>query len=117
MLSLVGIELMSETGKEVATDIRLGAISMVMQALAALSLPPPDLSGIESRMLVGENLTLVDDLGLDSLGAMEFCIYLELELEIVVIPEDLILCDSATKLICLVESSLLGLAFKKGKAP
>lgn len=98
--------MMTETSQVAGTDRRLRTIAMVMQALAALSLPPPDLPGIEARMVAGEDSVLVDDLGLDSLGAMEFCIYFELELGFVVTPEDLLTSRSTASLLPFLESRL-----------
>lgn len=98
---------MPETrGDDVTTDCRQATISMVMDALGGLSLPPPDLAGIRARLLAGCDSPLVNELGLDSLGAMEFCIHLELEAGLVVTPEDLLITRSTQSLLFFLESKV-----------
>lgn len=97
---------MSEIGGDVSRDRRRLTVPMVIDALASLSLPPADLPGIRTRLMAGDDFELVDDLGLDSLGAMEFCIQLELEAGLVVTPEDLLITGSVQSLLLLLEARL-----------
>jgi acyl carrier protein len=76
--------------------------TLLLQALSALSTPPDDLVGLEARLRTDEGSVLLAELRLDSLGAMEFCIHLELESGVIVTPEELILCGSAEQLLSLV---------------
>lgn len=78
------------------------SIGLLMQALSALSTPPDDLDGLEARLRAAPVSVPLADLCLDSLGAMEFCIHLELEAGVVVTPDDLVLCASADQLLMLL---------------
>ncbi len=100
------IEEMCEDSSGVLTEGRQLTICSVISALAGLSVPPSDLPGIQARLLAGEDSDLVDVLGLDSLGAMEFCIHLELEAALVVTPEDLLVTRTTQSLLLLIESRL-----------
>ncbi|CAK6700096.1 hypothetical protein OGCDGJMD_02790 [Cyanobium usitatum str. Tous] len=91
-----------------AAALRESSIAMVAHALQSLSVPPAEAEQIQANLVAGADTLSLEDLGLDSLGAMEFCIHLELELGIVVQPEELINGHFAEDLLCLVESRLLG---------
>lgn len=77
-------------------------ISIVVKCLASLSNPPSDIQGLSQKMLEGQCLDLVGDLYLDSLGSMEFCIQAELELGLVITPEDLIDARTSDELLKIV---------------
>lgn len=72
--------------------------------LTSLSNPPPSVDSLCQRIFEGEPLDLVDDCDLDSLGAMEFCIQLELKSGLVVTPEDLIRARTTTRLSKIIRS-------------
>jgi hypothetical protein len=93
--------------QDLNVEVRQRAISMVVEALSALSIPPPSLHELQFRLQAGEEVGLVEGLGLDSLGAMEFCIHLELQAGLVVTPEELIGSGSTPKLLLLLESRLV----------
>lgn len=88
-------------------DASLNIVSDVCDALSSLSLPP---AGIERlKTLSKEQFCMVslNALGIDeSLGAMEFCIQLEIACGIVVTPEDLVAVYSAGELVELIEARL-----------
>lgn len=90
-----------------SSDTTLNIISDVCDALSSLSIPP---AGIEQlKTLSKEQFCMVslNALGIDeSLGAMEFCIQLEIARGIVITPEDLVVVRSASELLVLIESRL-----------
>ncbi len=71
------------------------SVVLLVSALAALSVPPPGLAHIQTRLEAAtagpaplEQLPLAH-LGLDSLGRMEFCIHLELDHGVPLTPDRL----------------------------
>lgn len=87
--------------------LREPSAAIVARALESLSVPPADLGQIEANLVAGAGALPLENLGLDSLGTMEFCIHLELEFGLVLHPEELVSARSAEDLLCLVESCLL----------
>ena len=69
-----------------------------------MSVPPPRLDDLLKKIASGESLDLYEDLGLDSFGAMEFCIHLELETSLVVTPEDIAKLKSSKMLVKVISS-------------
>ena len=85
------------------SSLRKRSIAMVMEALTSLSVPPQNLSEIYASLVSDRHMFLTEDLGLDSLGSMEFCIHLELEFGCVVSPDDLLKASSAANLLSFIE--------------
>jgi hypothetical protein len=85
---------------------RARAIALVADALGALSIPPQDLDGVWAELSRGRDVLLVQDLGLDSLGTMEFCIHLEVEHGLVLSPDELLRLQSLLQLLPLIEVRL-----------
>ena len=79
-------------------------IHVLGDCLSAMSVPPQGLDKLLDRISSGECLDLLRDLGLDSLGSMEFCIQLEIETGIVVTPEVLIRLKTTDKLLKNIKS-------------
>ena len=79
-------------------------IVLLKSCLSSLSSPPLDMDILCQKIAEGQSLDLVSDLALDSLGAMEFCIQLELESTFVLTPEDLIEARTSTDLVKIMRS-------------
>jgi hypothetical protein len=83
------------------------ALARLLSALAALSVPPPGLAELQHRLSAaaadGPALPLeplpLAQLGLDSLGRMEFCIHLELDHGVPLTPDRLLAMDELGELL------------------
>lgn len=77
-------------------------VTVVLAVLASISQPPARLEDLGTLLRSEpERLTLAD-LGLDSLGLLEFCIGLEIDHGVVVSPERLVGVHSADQLLRLL---------------
>ena len=77
-------------------------LEILRKCLSAMSVPPQGLDDLLKKIASGESFDLLRDLGLDSLGSMEFCIQLEIETDLVVTPEDLIRLKTTDELLKIV---------------
>ncbi|MEB3321724.1 MAG: hypothetical protein VKI81_02760 [Synechococcaceae cyanobacterium] len=62
-------------------------VAVLLAALASITQPPPRLEELEQRLRSHPEQITLRDLGLDSLGMMEFCISLELDHATFLTPE------------------------------
>lgn len=82
------------------------SINAVVAALGALSVPPGNLSSIAESLRHRSDETPISELGLDSLGAMELCIQLELEYGLHVTPADLAVLRSVGELLDMLRHNI-----------
>lgn len=88
-------------------DASVSLIGNICDALSSLSLPPAGLEQLRTLSKDQFSAIPLGKLGLDeSLGAMEFCIQLEIGCGIVVSPEDLVVVDCAGDLLALIEARI-----------
>ena len=80
------------------------AVDLLISALGQLSVPPKELKKLHDQISSSPELILIRDMGLDSLGTMEFCIHLEVDAGVVISPEELIGVDHAGQLISLIDA-------------
>lgn len=87
----------------------VAARSVLLSALAAITVPPPGLAVLQARLADGQGLPPegipLADLGLDSLGRMEFCIQLELDHGVPLTPDRLAAMDDLGALLAFIASS------------
>jgi hypothetical protein len=77
-------------------------VSALVDALRALSVPPGNLDAITESLRLRSPVMPISELGLDSLGAMELCIHLELEHGLQVTPADLVMMRSTEQLLVML---------------
>ena len=82
-------------------------ISILIDCLKEISLPPNDLNKIKQLLEKNNGEDSIDLLELDSLGTMEFCIAIELNHNIVITPEDVFLCDKVSDLIKIIKNQIV----------
>jgi hypothetical protein len=75
------------------------SVSALVAALSVLSVPPSNLDAIAESLRSRSPVMPISELGLDSLGAMELCIHLELEHGLDVTPADLVMMRSTEQLL------------------
>lgn len=75
---------------------------MVLAVLGSISQPPDRLESLEVLLRAEPQRLTLTDLGLDSLGLLEFCIGLEIDHGVVVSPERLVGVHSADQLLRLL---------------
>ena len=77
-------------------------VSVVLTVLGSISQPPERLEDLERLLRAKPQQLTLTDLGLDSLGLLEFCISLEIDHGVVVSPERLVGAHSADQLLRLL---------------
>ena len=82
-------------------------ISILIDSLKEISLPPKDLNKIKKVLKHNNGEDSIDLLELDSLGTMEFCIAIELNHNIVITPEDVFLCAKVSELIKIIKNQIV----------
>ena len=78
------------------------SVSALVAALSVLSVPPDNLNAIAESLRLRSPVMPISELGLDSLGAMELCIHLELEHGLHVTPADLVMMRSTEQLLAML---------------
>lgn len=78
----------------------------ILAALSSLTQPPPALAELEGQLRTRPMDLPIRDLGLDSLGSLEFCIAMEINHGICLTPEALSGIFSADQLLRIISRSL-----------
>lgn len=73
----------------------------------ALSVPPGNLDAITESLRLRSTVMPISELGLDSLGAMELCIHLELQHGLQVTPADLVMMRSTEQLLAMLRQQAI----------
>ncbi|HJN36065.1 MAG: phosphopantetheine-binding protein [Prochlorococcus sp.] len=89
---------------QVQSDAKV--VEIMISALASLSVPPLELEVMRENISDSADTVSTQAMGLDSLGAMEFCIHLELDHGVVISPEDLLAVEHAAQLLSIVKARL-----------
>ena len=95
-----------DTSEDPQIQVDPEVVNIVISALASLSAPPIDLAMIRKKITESPSSVSSQEMGLDSLGAMEFCIHLELDCDVVISPEDLLGVENAGLLMSIISGHL-----------
>ncbi len=74
-------------------------LTLLLTSLASISQPPPDLEGLAEILKRDPGRLSLAELGLDSLGRLEFCIALEIDQGVVITPEAMASLHGADQLL------------------
>jgi len=95
-----------DSSKQVPEQLREAAIAALMNSMECLFQPPSGLSELEKALRVRKTV-LISDSSLGSLSMVELCVYLELNHDVVVLPEEIVKCTEFEDLLKIVTDRMI----------